>query len=103
MLVAGAIMYFVMYEMTSDMFISLGVPTEIIYPLAIAKLLGVAALWFIQNKFIKTAAYLGFAIDLTLAVALHLIAGDGSAFGPIIPLVLLATSYFMYRKKSKLA
>ncbi len=103
MLVAGATAYFAMYEMTSDMFISLGVPTEIIYPLAIAKLVGVAALWVIDNKFIKTAAYLGFAVDLTLAIIAHIIAGDGGAFGPITPLVLLATSYFMYLKKSRLA
>ena len=56
MLLAGAITYFVDYEMTSEMFISLGVPTEIIYPLAVAKILGIIAIWLIKNRLIKTLA-----------------------------------------------
>lgn len=100
MLLAGAITYFVKYDMTSEMFTSLGVPTEIIYPLAIAKILGVLAIWFIKNKLIKTLAYLGFALDLILAIASHLNVGDGGAFGPIIPLVLLTISYVFFRKIS---
>lgn len=98
MLLAGAITYFVNYPMTSEMFISLGVPTEIIYPLAVLKILGVLAIWIIKNPIIKSLAYLGFALDFSLAIIAHLIAGDGGAFGPIIPLILLAISYFMYRK-----
>lgn len=99
MLVAGAITYFVMHEMTSKMFASLGVPTAIIYPLAVAKILGVAALWLIKKPIIKIMAYAGFAIDLILAIAAHLNAGDGGFFGPIIPLVLLTVSFIFYRKK----
>ena len=99
MLLAGAITYFVNYEMTSAMFISLGVPTEIIHPLAVAKILGIAAIWLINNRTIKTLAYLGFALDLIFAVMAHLNAGEGDAFGPVIPLVLLIVSYLLYRKK----
>ena len=84
--------------MVSDMFISLGVPTEIIYPLAVVKTLGVLALWLIKNKTIKTLAYLGFALDLVFAIITHTIAGDGGAIGPLIPLVLIVVSYFYYRK-----
>jgi hypothetical protein len=98
MLLAGAITYFVNYEMTSAMFISLGVPTEIIYPLAIAKILGVIAIWLIKSNLIKTLAYLGFALDLVSAIISHLKAGDGGVFGPTIPLVLLIISYVFYRK-----
>lgn len=101
MLLAGAITYFVQYDMVADMFTSLGVPTEIIYPLAIVKILGIAAIWLIKNKTIKTLAYLGFALDLVFAIAAHLNAGDGGAFGPAIPLVLLIVSYVFYRKKVK--
>ena len=103
MLVAGAIAYFVEYEMTSEMFTSLGIPTEIIYPLAIAKLLGVAALWLVKNRIIKTLAYLGFALDFTFAIIAHLNAGDGGAFGPVIPFVFLIVSYIYYRKQLKAA
>jgi hypothetical protein len=98
MLLTGAITYFVKHEMTSEMFTSLGVPTEIIYPLAIAKILGVIAIWLIKSKLIKTLAYLGFALDLISAIASHVNAGDGGAIGPAIPLVLLIVSYVYYRK-----
>ena len=98
MLLAGAITYFVMYEMTSEMFTSLGVPTEIIYPLAVAKILGIAAIWLIKNRVIKTLAYLGFALDLIFAIIAHINAGDDGAFGPAIPLVLLTASYLYFRK-----
>ena len=98
MLLAGAVTYFVKYDMTADMFTSLGVPTQVIYPLAIAKILGIAAIWLIKNRMIVNLAYLGFAIDLVLAIIAHLNAGDGNAFGPVIPLALLITSYVYYRK-----
>ena len=101
MLVAGAITYFVKYEMTSEMFTSLGVPVEIIYPMAIAKILGIFAIWVIKNRIIKTLAYLGFALDFTFAIIAHLNAGDGGVIGPVIPLVLLIISYVLYRKKVK--
>ncbi len=100
MLLAGAITYFVNYEMTAEMFTSLGVPTEIIYPLAIAKICGIIAIWFIKIPLIKNLAYLGFALDLVLAIFSHLNAGDGKAIGPVIPLVLLIISYWFYRKLS---
>jgi len=103
MLLAGSITYFVNYEMTSEMFTSLGVPTEIIYPLAIAKILGVAAILLIKNRVIKTSAYVGFALDLTFAIIAHTNAGDGEAYGPAIPLVLLIISYVFYRKRVKTA
>lgn len=101
MLLAGAITYFVKNEMTSEMFTSLGIPTEIIYPLAIVKILGILAIWLIKNPVIKTLAYLGFALDFVFAIIAHLNAGDGGAFGPAIPLVLLIISYMFYRKKVK--
>ena len=101
MLLAGAITYFVKYEMVSEMFTSLGVPTEIIYPLAILKILGILVIWLIKSQAIKTLAYLGFALDFTFAIIAHLNAGDGGVIGPIIPFVLLIISYVFYRKKVK--
>ncbi|MBO3698086.1 DoxX family protein [Roseivirga sp. E12] len=98
MILAGAITYFVQYEMVSEMFTSLGVPTGVIYPLAIVKILGIAAIWLVKNPMIKKLAYLGFALDLVMAIIAHLNAGDGGAFGPAIPLLLLIVSYVFYRK-----
>jgi hypothetical protein len=101
MLFAGAITYFVKYDMVSTMFTHLGVPTGIIYPLALAKILGVLAICFIKNPIIKNLAYLGFAIDLIFATIAHLNAGDEEIYGPIIPLILLIVSYVFYRQKVK--
>ena len=101
MLLMGAITYFVNYEMVSEMFTSLGVPTTVIYPLAVVKILGLAAIWLIKNPMIKTLAYLGFALDLVMAIGAHVNAGDGQAMGPAIPLVLVVISYFYYRKASE--
>ena len=97
-LLAGAITYFVKYDMASEMFNSLGVPTEIIYPLAIAKILGILAIWVIKKPLIKNLAYLGFALDLTMAMIAHLNAGDGGISGPIVPFVLLIISYIFHRR-----
>lgn len=97
-LLAGAITYFVNYDMVSEMFISLGVPTGIIYPLAIAKMLGILAIWLVKNSLIKKLAYLGFALDLIMAIVSHHNAGDDNFFGPVIPLVLLIVSYVFYRR-----
>ncbi len=98
MLFAGAMAYFIEYDMTAEMFTSLGVPTEIIYPLAVAKILGVVAILFIKHRTIKTLAYLGFGLDLIFAIIAHLNAGDGGFYGPIIPLLVLIISYLFYRK-----
>lgn len=103
MLLAGAITYFVKYDMVSEMFTSLGVPTAIIYPLAIAKIVGIITIWFVKNPMLKNLAFLGFAIDLLMAIGSHLNAGDGEAFGPVIPLILLAVSYFFFRRVQKAA
>lgn len=98
MILAGAAAYFFQYEMVAEMFASLGVPTAVIYPLAVAKILGIIAIWFIKNPIIKNLAYLGFALDFILAIIAHLNAGDGNAISPVIPLVLLTISYWYYRK-----
>lgn len=98
MILMGAITYFVDYEMVSDMFISLGVPVEVIYPLAVVKILGLATIWLIKSPLLKNLAFLGFALDLVMAIIAHLNAGDGGAFGPAVPFVLLVISYVFYRK-----
>lgn len=98
MLLAGAITYFVNYEMTAEMFTSLGVPTSVIYPLAIAKIMGIIAIWFINIPLLKHLAYLGFAIDLISAIIAHINVNDGGAIGPAVPLVLLIISFIYFRK-----
>lgn len=100
------VVYFSMHDMVSEMFESLGVPSSIIYPLAIAKVLGLIAIWTNKSRILKELAYLGFAIDFIAAISAHLIAKDGGFVAPIVALVLLIISYVYNRKiygKRKLA
>jgi hypothetical protein len=79
-------------------FTSLGFPTFLIYPLAIAKLLGLVAIWTKQSVVLKEWAYAGFTFNIVLAAAAHLNAGDGQAAGAFVALALILTAYFLEKK-----
>ena len=70
-------MYFTKYEMVTGFFQSLGYPTYIVYPLAVAKVLGIIAVLSRQSKVLKEWAYAGFFFDAVLATAAHTDAGHG--------------------------
>ncbi len=91
-------MYFFMHEAVATMFANFEYPTYIIYPYAIAKLLGLTALWFIANKTIKEWAYAGFFFAFILAFFAHIMIGDGEQMGAILAMVLLITSYITNKK-----
>ncbi len=90
--------YFFMYEMVSEMFEALGVTAAIIYPLAVAKILGLVAIWTNKSRILKELAYIGFAIDFILAISAHLIANHGESVPPLVALVMLLISYIYHRK-----
>ena len=81
-----------------QVFTSFGYPTYIIYPLAIAKLLGLFAIWNPKFTVIKEWAYAGFFFNFVLAFFAHFMIGDGEQMGAIIALVLVITSYIFYKK-----
>ena len=70
-------MYFIKHEMVREAFTHLGYPTYVIYPLAIAKILGIVAVWSNRSRILKNLAYAGFLYCLLLAVSAHVVAGDG--------------------------
>ncbi len=90
--------YFFNHEAIQEAFQSLGFPTYLIYPLAIAKLLGLVAIWAKKSVVLKEWAYAGFFFNVILAASAHLNAGDGQAAGAFIALTLLATAYFTEKK-----
>jgi len=90
--------YIFMYDMVKEMFESLGTSAAVIYPLAIAKLLGLIAIWTNKSRLLKELAYLGFAIDFILAMSTHLMADDGGFFGPFVAFIFLSVSYIYNRK-----
>ena len=94
----GAAMYFVQNDMVREAFTNLGFPTFIIYPLAIAKILGLVAIWTNKSSMLKEWAYAGFVFDLVLAISAHLNVNDGEHYGALIGLILVSVSYYYNRK-----
>ena len=87
-------MYFFKHDDLSQAFTNFGYPTYIIYPLAVAKLLGLVAIWTDQSKALKEWAYAGFFFDFALAFFAHTYIGDGEFVPSLVAIVLLFTSYF---------
>ncbi len=90
-------MYFFKHEMVVDMFKDLSYPPYIIYPLAIAKIVGIIAIWSNKSRILKQWAYAGFVFELLLAASAHINAKDGEYFPVLIALALTITSYVYYR------
>lgn len=93
-------MYFFMHEDVATMFTNFGYPTYIIYPYAVAKLLGLVALWVPSYKVIKEWAYAGFFFAFILAFFAHYMISDGEQGGAAVALVLLIVSYIFYKKNN---
>lgn len=98
LVVLGASQYFLNHEMVKEMFASLHFPSYLIYPMGIAKISGILALWFSSSIRIKEWAYAGFVFNFLLAISAHLNVQDGDFFGGFLALILTIGSYFFYRK-----
>lgn len=98
MMLMSAGMYFFKYEYVSLVFSATGFPTYIIYPLAIAKILGLVAIWSRMSHTLKEWAYAGFFFDFVLAASGHISIGDGEAGGAIIAIVLVLVSYVFEKR-----
>jgi len=99
----SASMYFFNHDEVVTLFEGFGYPTYIIYPYAVAKLLGLVAIWFVGNKIVKEWAYAGFFFAFVLAFFAHVMIGDGEQMGALIALLLLAVSYIFSKKIGKTA
>ncbi len=76
---------------------TLGYPGYLIYPMALAKLLAVAAIVSSKYQFMKNLAYAGVFYNLILALISHLAVSDGAAFLSILGLIALGISYLFHR------
>ncbi len=97
MLILTGILYFIFYETLVAYFIRYGYPIYLIYPMAIAKILGSIVVLFNKNKFLTELAYAGFFFNFILAFFAHLMIGEFDPF-PTISLILLLVSYFTGKK-----
>lgn len=98
MMLGGAGMYVFNHAEVAKVFESLGYPTYIIYPLAIAKVLGIIAIWLNFNRSLTEWAYAGFFYDLVLAVAAHVSIRDGEYAPALVGLALLVVSYVLRQR-----
>ncbi len=98
MMLMSAVMYVTQYSMVSETFTRLGYPVYIIYPLALAKLLGVIAILTKKSPLLKEWAYAGFFFDFILAGTGHIMAGDGEEIGAFMAMILMLGSYVLDRK-----
>ena len=98
LMLMSAGMYIFANEMAVENFTIVQFPTFIIYPLAIAKILGVIAIWVNKYKHLKEWAYAGFFFNALLAISAHLNVNDGEHIGGVMALVLVTLSYVFYRR-----
>ena len=101
--VMSAGMYFFNHEMVVEAFTKYGYPTYIIYPLGVAKLLGVTAIWTNKSAFLKKMAYAGFFYNGVLALFAHIMVGEPLTdyIHAILFLVFVITSYCYDKKLSQ--
>ncbi|MEL6721113.1 MAG: DoxX family protein [Bacteroidota bacterium] len=98
MMLISAGMYFFNYEEIQKTFLALGHPAHVIYPLAIAKILGIIVILTRRNASLTEWVYAGLFFNFVLALMAHLEAKDGEFGGALVALVLLFTSYFMGKR-----
>ena len=98
MMLMSASMFVFNNAAVQELFISLGYPVYIIYPLATAKIAGVLVILIKKSIFLKKLAYAGFFYDFLLAFSAHINAKDGGYIPSIIAMTLLIISY-LYDKK----
>ena len=84
------------------MIISILLSSDIIYPLAATKILGLIAILTKKSKNLEEWAYAGFFFDFVLAISAHLVVNDGEFAAALIAIVLLLISY-IYNKKLKVS
>lgn len=76
--------YFFNHEAIVGFFEHFGYPTYLVYPLAIAKILGLIAIWGNFSKWLKEWAYAGFCFNTLMAFFAHYITdGTGVLFSGI--------------------
>ncbi len=98
MMLGSAGMYIFNHGEVVKMFQAMNYPPYIIYPLAVAKILGVAAILTKTSKFLKEWAYAGFFFDFLLAASAHYFAGVPSPLLATVAIVLLLISYALDKR-----
>ncbi len=94
LMLMSAGMYVFNHQMVAETFTKLGFPTFVIYPLALAKVLGLVAIWTRKSATLREWAYAGFFFNFVLGFSAHTAIGDGESGGALLALMLLFASYY---------
>lgn len=86
--------YFFNHQAIVDFFVNMGYPTYLIYPLAVAKIFGLIAVWGNFSKWLKEWAYAGFFFNTLLAFFAHYMVSDGEHMVAVIAFIVVLISYF---------
>ena len=97
MLIVTGVLYFVYYDTLVMYFERYGYPTYLIYPLAVAKIVGALVILYNKNRLLKELAYAGFFFNFILAFFAHYMINEFDPF-PTISMLLLLISYFTGKK-----
>ena len=93
----SAQMYLRNPDMVAGFFEMLHYPTNLVYPLAIAKILGIIAVLSNVSKFLKEWAYAGFFFDAVLATLAHFVAGHDILLSAAAILLVIVSRVFWDR------
>jgi len=97
MMLMSASMYFMKHDEISIVMEGLGFPAYLLYPLGIAKILGLIAIWTRKSNLLKEWAYAGFFFNLLLAITAHAMVYE-PVYGPAMGLVFMLGSYIAQKK-----
>lgn len=95
----SAQMYLRNPDMVAGFFKMLNHPGYLVYPLAIAKILGIIAILSNKSKMLSEWAYAGFFFDAVLAYTAHSVAEDGGAMFSIIAIAGTVISRYLWSKR----
>jgi hypothetical protein len=96
--IGSVIFSFVDIQASYDEYRHLGFPTWTLYPLGLAKVLGIIAIVSNRSKTLKSFAYAGFLYDLLLALGGHISQGEVKIVLPVVSIGLWASTFAMDRR-----
>ncbi len=92
--------YLTQTEMIKGFFEKFNYPTYLVYPLAVAKILGLVAIWSNVSRSLKEWAYAGFFFNILLAYVAHYMT-DGGIWFAFIAMLGLVLSYVGWEKEDR--
>lgn len=95
----SAQMYLRNPEMVAGFFESFDYPIYLVYPLAVAKILGIITILSNRSKLLSEWAYAGFFFDALLAFVAHWVAEDSGWSMSLIALIMIIVSRWLWSKR----